>query len=115
MQSVPSLVLPWGALPSLPTPPSQDGEAIVSLIHWAGAELKSVSVSLLPLTYKEPGHSSLPCGLALHCGARPVTLGSGAPFRMSVFQMAAPRRWEMKRLNLPVVAEVGRVLGKPGP
>ena len=50
-QSVPRLVPPWGALPSLPTTFSpQDGEAIVSLIHWEGAELKPVSVSLIPLT-----------------------------------------------------------------
>lgn len=49
-QSVSRLVPPWGALPSLPTFSPQDGEATVSLIHWAGAELKSVSVSLIPLT-----------------------------------------------------------------
>ena len=49
-QSVPRLVPPWGALPSLPTFSPQDGEAIVSLIRWEGAELKPVSVSLIPLT-----------------------------------------------------------------
>lgn len=63
---------------------------IVSLIHWAGPELKSVSVSLIPLT-SETRTSFISLWLALHCGARRVTLGSGAPFRMSIFQMATPR------------------------